>query len=172
MYVWNHEFYIEIPFSLIKQRLFDSYYQSWYSDINNSSRLKTYSLIKHEFIFENYLDYITNKRLRIALTRLRTSSHSLAIEEGRYNNTQIDNRLCKCQMIVIENEYHFMIVCPLYRDIRKKYLNPDYCSWPTLNKFENLMLSQSKNVQLNIAKYIHFAFIDDFVHASLVSMFL
>ena len=35
--------------------------QSWYSAINNSSRLETYSLLKHDFIFEPYLDYTSKK---------------------------------------------------------------------------------------------------------------
>ena len=58
----------------------------------------------------------------------------------------------------ISNEYHFLLVCPLYRDLRIKYFKPYYCRWPTLNKFDDLMCNTSKNVILNVAKYIYFAF--------------
>ena len=52
-YIWLHQTEIDIPFELIKQRIFDNYYQSWYSEINNSSRLSMYSRYKHEFQFES-----------------------------------------------------------------------------------------------------------------------
>ena len=75
-----------INFETIKSRMLDIYQQSWYSAINNSSRLETYSLLKHDFIFEPYLDCIKDKRFRIAMTRFRTSSHNLFIEKGRHLN--------------------------------------------------------------------------------------
>ena len=30
-FIWNQQFEIEIPFNIIKQRIFDIYYQRWYS---------------------------------------------------------------------------------------------------------------------------------------------
>ena len=51
-----YQFEIYIPFDLIKQRLIDSYKQSWYSDINNLNRFETYYRFKHNFNFEKYLD--------------------------------------------------------------------------------------------------------------------
>ena len=84
------------------------YKQYWYSKINNSNKLETYSLFKHEFIFEQYLDYIKNKKFRMALTKFRTSSHSLNIETGRYVNTPRINRLfVNCIQQQVENEYLF-----------------------------------------------------------------
>ena len=58
LYVWLQQAEIDVPLSLIKQRSFDSYYQSWYSNINNSNRLLSYAGFKHEFEFEKYLDFI------------------------------------------------------------------------------------------------------------------
>ena len=45
--IWIHQNDIDIPFNLIKQRLLDTYKQSWYSTINNSNRLETYAHTKH-----------------------------------------------------------------------------------------------------------------------------
>ena len=36
-YVWNDQLNFEIPFTAIRQRIFDMYHQKWYSDINNSN---------------------------------------------------------------------------------------------------------------------------------------
>ena len=101
---------------------------------------------------------ITNKRFRIALSRFRLSSDKLEIERGRYHNIDKENRICNfCNLKAIENEYHFLLVCPLYRDIRKQSLTSYYCSWPTINKFETLLSKQNKKVITNLSKHIYHA---------------
>ena len=98
------------------------------------------------------------RRYKIAFTKFRLSSHDLAIERGRHDNTGRNDRICKhCNLNMIENEYHFLLVCPIYRDLRKKYLKNYYCHWPTLNKFDDLMTSKSKNVVLNLSKFVYFS---------------
>ena len=84
--IWIYQNDIDIPFNLIKQRLLDTYKQSWYSTINNSYRLETYARCKHEFEIEKYLDFIKEKKFKFALTQFRLSSHNLAIERGRFEN--------------------------------------------------------------------------------------
>ena len=41
--IWIHQTDIDVPFNLIRQRIFDTYKQSWYSSINNSNRLEMYA---------------------------------------------------------------------------------------------------------------------------------
>jgi hypothetical protein len=67
MYIWNEQFEIDVPFNTMKQRLFNIYLQSWYSDVNNTSRLKYYCTFKHKFELENYLSVITENKYRIAM---------------------------------------------------------------------------------------------------------
>ena len=156
-YVWTGTQNIS-DINIIKQRLFDQYKQSWYSNINNSNRLSSYCRYKHEFRCEIYLDIIHEKRFKIALSRFRLSSHQLEIERGRYHDIARDERLCKfCPSKCIENEYHFMLVCPLYQELRRQYLKPYFCSWPTLNKFDRIMSTENKKEILNLAKYVYFA---------------
>lgn len=157
-YVWVQQSEIDIPYKTIKQRIFDMYFQKWYSDINNSSRLVSYCIYKHNFNFEKYLESITENKYKVALARFRTSSHELRIETGRYDDTPRNQRLCKsCNMQKIEDEYHFLLVCPNYRDLRKKYFKSYFCHWPSLYKFDNLMSATSKKAILNLAKFIYFA---------------
>jgi len=142
-------------YNTIKQRLLDNYKQSWYSEINNSPRLMSYCRFKNTFELEPYLDFITNKKYKTSLTRFRLSSHRLEIERGRYNNILRENRKCKfCNGHAIENEYHFLLVCPLYREIRKKHLKSYFQRWPTFNKFDFLMQSANKRDIISLAKYI------------------
>ena len=149
---------MEIPFYTIKQRIFDMYLQKWYSDINNSSRMQTYSLFKHNFELEKYLKLNMEAKYKTAFARFRTSSHNLAIETGRYENIPRDQRTCKsCNMNAIENEYHFLLVCPKYRELRIKYFKQYFCHWPTIHKLENLLSATSNTIINNLAKYIFFA---------------
>lgn len=157
-YIWLQQTEITIPVNLIHQRILDSYHQSWYASINNSNRLQMYSRYKHMFQFEKYLDFITEKKFKIALTKFRLSSHDLAIERGRYENISRNERICRnCHLNTVENEYHFLLVCPLYRDLRQKYFKNYYCHWPTLNKYDDLMSKKSKQLILNLSKFVYFA---------------
>ena len=109
-------------------------------------------------MLEPYLVNIKENEYKRALTRFRVSSHDLEIEKGRYDNVQPEHRICKlCNGGKIENEYHFLLVCPVYIDIRRTYLNPYYCRWPTMNKFKNLTTSENKKETLTSSKYIFHA---------------
>ena len=78
-YLWIQHNGLDIKFAPIKQRIIDTYKQDWHSAINNSGRLMTYCNFKEENKLEKYLSCIQTKRFRIALTKLRLSSHDLAI---------------------------------------------------------------------------------------------
>jgi hypothetical protein len=157
-YVWQSQYDTIINYSLIKQRIMDIYQQNWYSHINNSRRLESYALFKNTFNFENYLDYIKEPKFRIALARFRTSSHDLAIETGRYLNTTHNERLCtQCETRMIENEYHFLLICPKFSELRAKYIKRYYYTWPTIQKFQNLMTNKSKTVTSKLSKFIYYA---------------
>ena len=146
-----------ISLNLIKERIYDIEKQTVYGIINNSNRLETYKRYKHSITFEKYLDNIVENKFRTALTRFRLSSHRLAIETGRFQNLPRDERLCTHCKTIIENEYHFLLTCPLYRDIRLKYLKPYFCRWPTIHKFDQLMSTTSAKCTLNLSKYVYFA---------------
>ena len=71
---------------------------------------------------EPYPRLISNLRYRNALTRLRTSSHTLEIERGRYTTpkTPVCDRLCRtCN--VTEDEIHFILNCVEYGNMRDDF---------------------------------------------------
>ena len=157
-YIWRHQAEIEIPFQLIRQRIIDTYIQSWYSDINNSSRLQAYSSFKFEFELEKYLTMNIQQKYKTSLTRFRTSSHNLSFETGRYDNTAREQRLYQsCNMKKVEDEYHFLLVCPNYRALRQKFFKPYFCHWSSLKKFETLTSLKNITSQNSLAKFIYFA---------------
>ena len=108
--IWLNQDVTSVSFPVIKQRILDVYHQSWYADINNSPRLSTYYRFKHTFVFEKYLDFILEKKYRIALCQFRISAHNLAIEIERHQNIPRDNRKCNvCNLNAIESEYRFLL---------------------------------------------------------------
>jgi hypothetical protein len=84
-------------------------------------------------------------------------SHNLEIEFGRLTGSQRDERICKmCNTKMIESEYHFLLTCPAYVDLRAKYLGN--CSWPNVQKCVNFMSCISKCKLYKTANYIYEAF--------------
>ena len=94
---------------------------------------------------EPYLDNISDRKYKIALNRFRLSSHNLDIERRRYHSIPRIEGKCKFSPLgFIENEYHFLLVCPKYNDTGRQVLKPLYCSWATINKSDILIPSVNK----------------------------
>ena len=100
------------------------------------------------------------ERLRVSLSRLRLSSHSLRTETGWYGRAiaEREQRLCVLCDSDIEDEYHFVIKCPVYNGIRIKYINNAYTRNPSVYKFIKLMTTEKEKELLNLSKFILGAF--------------
>ena len=104
-------------------RMTDVAKQTWSNEINTSSKLSTYKEFKTLLNSEKYLQVINNYFIRRRFTRFRMSNHQLLIEEGRHQGIDpIDRRCTFCDMNCVENEIHFLLMCPLYHNLRLKYL--------------------------------------------------
>lgn len=157
-HLWNCVTITNVQLHQVIQRVKDQYIQQWFHDIHNMSKLSTYCLFKDEFTIEKYVSCISNMNHFKALCRFRCSAHNLLIEEGRHRNIARENRICNyCNMNTIENEYHFLLVCPFYRQIRNENLPSYYCSWPTINKFRNIMKCNQIRTIKKLAKFIYLA---------------
>ena len=134
--LWMKAHYGDIGIiNIIRQRLKDIELQRWLSEINNDTRkdanqgnkMRTYRLFKttDNYKCEDYLHQVTNTRHRIALTKLRLSNHKLAIETGRYSRPfkKPAERTCPICKIEMEDEYHFLNICPAYQEKRSSLLD-------------------------------------------------
>ena len=144
-------------FPFYKRRIRDQYLQIWNEDIRKNSKLDYFKNFKTQFGYEEYLDKINNDSLRKYFTRLRLCSHNLEIEFGRFSRINREDRLCKlCNLNSIESEYHFLMCCPKYYSIRKKYFKN--ISWPTIQKFNSFMFTNNKSILCSMCKFIKEAF--------------
>ena len=109
---------------IFTQRIKHNYIQCWNNQLQNSPRAITYRSIASSN-FKQYLNTVVNTKYRVALTRLRVSSHRLEIEIGRWHEpNRIIRSERKCQHgNVLEDEFHFILECPVYHEIRSQLLN-------------------------------------------------
>lgn len=152
--------------NLIDSCLKSVYDRLWSVSINNHlSKLRTYCQFKGSFSLENYV-IILNRCLRSAFCKLRISAHLLMIEKGRYSSPKIppENRLCSyCERNEIEDEFHFIMHCSLYNDLRVTLFDKlnDIFAFVSLSDTEkfNLIMSASDHETVHaVANYIKNAF--------------
>ena len=68
-----------------------------------------------------------------------------------------ENRKCKhCQ--ILEDEFHFILECPLYSNIRSLYVKRYFYTRPNMLKLTALMSSNNKKQIRNLATFIFKAF--------------
>ena len=135
--------------------------QSSFADITSNPILRTYKLFETYFKFETYEDVVKDNHYRHALINLRTSSHSLEIERGRYNMTDVKERLCPYCMR-IDDEKHLILNCDAIvyerpNKIRIRY--PIFFDLDDLEKFQFLVMSEDPQILTWLAKFIYYGYI-------------
>ena len=109
----------------------------WRDSISTQSKLSFYRQVKIGFGEEAYFQ-LSNRSYRSQIAKLRSSSHDLAIEKGRYgqspldlsrkvcrfccsnvNNTMINFEYLLCHEVpILESEEHVLTECPAYHSLR------------------------------------------------------
>ena len=66
-----------------------------------------------------YLDQVADRPRLVRLAQLRTGSHWLRVETGRWQQLERAQRTCPhCGSAAVEDEEHMVLHCPQYSDIR------------------------------------------------------
>ena len=161
-YVWSNPYAVNlITFhSQFKMIVLDGFKQQWINDLENCTSLVLYKNYKLTFELESYLCFLP-KKFRFVLTRFRLAAHSLRIVTGRFapNREERHMRICNvCRCADVEDEYHFLLVCPAYGCIRKQYINSYYYRRPSVYKFIELLQCSNECVIKRLSKYIYEAF--------------
>ena len=122
-FVWLHQGVGDVKSFLhvFKQRVLDMFTQEWSADIRDKERYETYRSFKVRVEAEQYLADIDIYCFRVALTQLRLGVLSINSNLHRYSDCLTDRNCVFCQNHV-ENESHFLLICPLYSDLRNRFL--------------------------------------------------
>ena len=117
-------------------------------------------MVEDAFKFQSYLNVLTISKFRKSVSRLRLSSHRLFIETGRWHKPEsipINERKCIiCNKL--EDEYHFVLECISYNDLRKQFLPVYYWKRPNMFKFIELINTENENIIKRLGTFIHNAF--------------
>ena len=118
-----------------------------------------YKDIKLYYGLDIFISILNVRKFRHFYGTFKIGSLDLEIQVGRYTNIPREQRLCKLCKADIEDEYHFLLKCPLFNDLRSTYLAPKYTTNPNMHKFVLLMTSKHEQVIFNIATYIYMAYV-------------
>ena len=92
------------------------------------------------------------------MTKLRLSNHSLLIETGRHCKIERQLRFCPFCPTMIEDETHFLVQCPTYKEMRDKLLTKHILANVEItdnHKFHDIWRQKELNMT---AKFIFDAF--------------
>ena len=108
------------------------------------------------------LNFILRKTFRgdkVYLAKFCTGNHNFQIEVGRHQNVALENRICKFCMEskgirAVEDEFHVLLECNLYKDVRDWYLKKHY-NGTDEHSFILLMKSHNKDCMLQISLLVY-----------------
>lgn len=121
-----------------KQKLTDLFLNEWHSQLDNNSSCHNYKIFKTKFGFEHYLVSIEEKYKKY-LVKFRTRNHRLPIETGRWRRIPRHNRTCHLCHTDVGDEYHYLMSCSHFSNLRKLYIDRQYFLRPNVIKFSNLL---------------------------------
>ena len=164
------------------------YTDSWMTEVTRIeakrgkglNKLRTYVLFKRDFRLEPYLTCVEDRNKRVLLCKFRIGICPLRIETGRYEQVSRNvrglpekARTCKCCIHasdMVENEHHFLLVCPAYQRERKALLDIackkfnissadlDNSIYDVNNLFTRIMESDDSEIINKTADYLDKAF--------------
>ena len=129
--------------ALFKERLTDMYRQQWWEEVELTSNNRLYKYIKTTIVHENYLN-VCFKSYRMALSRMRLSSHIFGIERGRWGKSRVPVEERKCRLCdVLEDEFHCLVECPMFASQRRTCLPERLRERPSMFKFVECLKDDS-----------------------------
>lgn len=155
-YMWHDQSSINshVCLPIIQQRLKDHFIHYLHSHMQYESKCTIYRHLVDNFCLQYYLEKSIPKMYKKGISKIRLASHNLCIETGRHRNIPRDKRFCKTCVNEIEDEYHFLLVCPVYRQNRIKLIKKYYWSKPSMFKFIQLLSVNNVKELCNLGKFI------------------
>ena len=153
----------------IVSSLFNYIHAKMLNEINDSSlnpKLRTYKTFKMDIRLEPYLNYSMPKAIYSNIARFRLSSHNLNIELGRHKRPFVtaEHRICeKCNLNEVEDEFHCLMKCEKWNDIRVNLFNTARNSVEGLlildqyEQFVQILTSKDTNLNFALGKFLQIA---------------
>ena len=159
-YLWHEQAILssDVHFPVIRQRIIDHCVQSLFADMCVSQKCVVYKHLVDHFCLQFYLCKPIPVICKKQICKIRLSSHNLFIESGRSQNIPRSERICQLCNLDIEDEFHFVLKCPVYCDLRKKYIKQYYWRRPSVFKLVQLLSVNNVKELCSLGKFIRDAF--------------
>ena len=141
--------------TILKNHILAKQKNVWGDALLNKPKLRTYITVKTNFHTEKYVKKYICKRETSLFAQLRVGVLPLEIATGRYRGIAIEERLCQFCKSLVEDEVHFLCICPLHVAERFKL----YTSMFKRNELFKLMEINTKFryiMQLDSKDVLHF----------------
>ena len=127
-----------LDLKLIQQREMTAFVEDWKQNVQSKPKLRTYVQVKSDYGVERYVKSFVPKYKRSLMAQMRLSILPIRLETGRFVCERLEERVCKlCELNRIEDEYHVLLECPCYNEIRDSCLNN--IDKPTFTSLNNVM---------------------------------
>ena len=135
----------------------DQIIQKWFNTVTfESEKCFYYKEFDMTYQRRKYLSLLPPD-LWLPLCRFRTANHKLPVEVYSWNVLHIprQSRKCNiCNLNDIGDEYHYIMTCTFFNEIRELYLPAYFKNRPSVFKFVNLMNTTKPKILFNLAKFI------------------
>ena len=127
----------------------DIFIQNWHSEIEQTSNTNLYKYFKTNFQRNVYLENLPIQ-LSKQIVRFLSRNHRLPVETGRWQNKPYRER--KCLVCTdIGDEFHYLLICPLFFNDRLRYINEYYRNRPCMGKLITLINSNDVTLLTNFS---------------------
>ena len=139
-----------------KQRITDINNQEMLTKIQDTDMLRVYKRIKLTAGKEPYLSKASSVHIRRSLAKVRANGLYINVHIGRRHGVPYNERYCIHCAKLIEDEYHVLFICPLYNNIRHRFIPDCFATDPSTNKMVTLLKSESAYTINNLGRFIFY----------------
>ena len=107
----NFEQGLEIDINQTSEKILNLMHQDWQFKLPSKPKLRTFAFFNEQIEHKDYVETYSKSK-RSIFCQLRIGILPLEIELGRYFRTNVSERICKLCKQDIEDEIHFVCVCP------------------------------------------------------------
>ena len=125
----------------------------WLTHIDISSHTNIYRIFMQNFQQSNYISKLPDRLCKI-MFKFRTRNHRLPVETGRWQGIPFDRRTCQECESDLGDEFHYLFICPQFKEERKKYLRQYFYKKPNTYKFNELMNTPDHKQQKSLCYLI------------------
>ena len=137
-----------------RQRITDIDNQVMLTKVQETDMLRLYKLIKTNTGEELYIKKAGSPSIRRSLAKLRANGLYINVHIGRRHGIPYEERFCIHCSKLLEDEFHVLFVCPLYNNIRQRFIPNYFAINPSMGKMVVLIKSESEKVLNNLGRFV------------------